>query len=145
MAKWAMWDDIELKGIHIQSDNKGYLEKPNGLKISGGEANYNSHGFYRLEITQPIYDEATQVIDQPIWAYVVGDPDPDYITLTWSVRDKTQDELDEDTAAGVMSRELYYFAKWLIDEGIISQTNINNAPQKLRDAYQARSRIETPL
>jgi len=134
ISRWCYWNGTS--GESCQTDNKGYL-KVDSVGISGGEINYNSHGFYELTITQPtLADDETK--DAEVWS-----KDGNQLSLTWSVRDMTQDELDEiDADEGLISREMYYVLKWLIDEGVISAANISNAPAKLKAAYQARGRLE---
>ena len=136
MAIYAQWNGS--RGVNQCSDAAGYIALPSGLNVSdpGDDSNYNSHGYYRVIVTQPTLS-ATETKDQEVWDF-----DGSTITLTWTVRNKTQDELDEETAHGVLDRQLYYVLKWLFNEGVITQTNVNNAPQALRDAWAARTRLE---
>ncbi len=129
---WCMWDGS--KGINCQSDAKEYLRLESGLPIGGGEANYNDNGYYKLTRTQPTLDTATETKDAEVWAKV-----DNQISLTWTVRDLTQDELDEITAQGVLDWQLYHVLKWMATEGYI---NPATAPQGLKDAYLARQRLE---
>ena len=130
---YAQWDGE--KGVGRQDGSKGWLRAPSdGHRITLDQA--DSYGLWPVIVNEPTVLEG-QIKDQPVWAFTGTQ-----ITLTWSVRDKTQDELDEDTASGVLDRQLYYVLKWLFDEGVITQTNVDNAPQALRDAWAARQRLE---
>jgi len=136
---YCEWDGT--KGVNCQSDDKGYVRRFDGLPVGGGVENYNDNGFYELTDTQPTIG-ADQVKDEVQWSFA-----NDQISRTWTVRDLTAQEIqdrDDFIAAreGRISREMYYVLKWLIAEGVISSTNINNAPNALKNAYQARGRLE---
>ena len=136
IATHAQWNsDLEI-GYGLQSDGPGFLRSPvDGHRISIDTA--GDHGLYPLVVTEPSLSD-TQTKDAEVWSF-----DGSTISLTWSVRDKTQDELDEEAASGVLDRQLYFVLKWLYDEGVITQANVDNAPQALRDAWAARSRLES--
>jgi len=130
---YAEWSGTA--GFGQQSSDKGHLTAPSdGHKIAVDQA--AAHGLYPVVVTEPGL-AATETKDAPVWGF-----DGTEISLTWSVRNKTQDELDEEAASGVLDRQLYYVLKWLFDEGVITQANVNNAPQALKDAWAARNRLE---
>ena len=140
MAIYAQWNGTN--GYNQREDDAGYITMPSGLKISdpGDDSNYNSHGFYVVDVTQPTLD-TDETKDQPIWGF-----DGSTITLTWSVRNKTQDELDQETAGPTLSREGYYILKNLFDAGIITTSHVDNDfSQAMKDAYYARARLEGDL
>jgi len=146
---YCMWDGSQ--GQYCQSDSKGYIQYPRDYsdktlannKIFGTEADYNTHGFYRLIVTDPVLG-ADQVRDQEVWGIDTHPVNPDTITKTWTVRDMTATELDI-KEAGPMPLSEYYLWKALIVKGVITQQEAANAlPQELIDAYLARDRIENP-
>jgi len=130
--RYCQWDGS--KGYNCQTDDKGFIRLDSGLKIRGVSA-YNSYGYYRLTDTEPVYDPETQSRDQEVWGFTSPE-----MTLTYTVRDLTEEELNE-IAAQPMSVEMYQHNKWLANEGV---TNPSTMPQWMRDAYQARVALENP-
>ena len=131
---YAQWSGTE--GFGQQSSTKGYLKAPSdGHNISVDEA--ATHSLYPVVVTEPSLG-ADQVKDAPIWGF-----DSTEISLTWSVRAMTQDEIDSRTAGPILSIEGYYILKNLFDAGVITTTDVNNFSQVMQDAYAARNRLET--
>jgi len=130
---WCQWDGSQ--GINCQSDNKGYIRTP--FKVST-EAVANDRGWFRVEVTQPAIG-ANQVKNAVVWDKV-----DNIITKTWTVRDLTATEIDQNVAAPMPLSE-YYLWKALLVKGVITQQEAANAlPQNLIDAYMARDRLENP-
>jgi len=66
-------------------------------------------------------------------------------SYTYEVIDKTQEELDTAVtveASREMSYEMYRVLSWLKDEGVITQTNIQNAPTGMKNAFLAWIELE---
>lgn len=132
--QWCQWDGTQ--GVECQSDSKGYIVVPNGFKVST-ESIANGHGLYHLTITEPSLG-TNQVKDVEVWG-LIGNQ----MSLTWTVRDLTTDEIDAKTASPMPLSE-YYLWKALIIKGVITTAEAAAAlPQELIDAYLARDRIET--
>jgi len=143
-AMWCMWDGS--KGQYSQSDDKGYLKIPGDYpdrtlannKIIGGEAVYNANGFFALTTTHPALG-VNQIEDQEIW-----NKTGNQVSVTWTVRDMTQTEIDQQDAEPMPSSE-YYLWKILYIKGVITLQEIqDNLPQELKDAYLARDRLLNP-
>jgi hypothetical protein len=98
-------------------------------------------GYYPVIVTDPVMGE-NQIRDQVVWD--VPDPPGDAITKTWTVRDLTTTEIDQNTAA-IMSHDIYALWRVLFWKGIITQQEAATIlPQEMIDAYQARDRLENP-
>ena len=132
-ATWCGWSGTE--GINCRSDTAGWIQLPNGLLIAVDEENFNRHGYYRLETTEPTVG-VDQVRDATVWGFA-----DNVITRTWTVRDLTTTELDENEARAMPLSE-YYLWKALLVKGVITQQEAATAlPQELIDAYLARKRL----
>ena len=133
---WCQWSGTE--GVNCRSDNAGWIRTPTGLYVAVDEENFNRHGYYRLESTDPIIGE-NQARDSIVWGF-----SDNVISRTWTVRDLTTEELDQ-REAGAMPLSEYYLWKALLLKGVITQQEAANAlPQELINAYLARDRLENP-
>jgi hypothetical protein len=133
---WCEWSGTE--GINCRSDNAGWIRTPSGLYVAVDEENFNRHGYYRLESTDPAIGE-NQVRDGVVWGFA-----DNVISRTWTVRDLTAEEIDQ-REAGAMPLNTYYLWKALIAKGVITQQEAaQRLPQELIDAYLARDRLENP-
>ena len=146
---WCMWNGTQ--GEYCQSDTKGYIrvtsEHTNKTLannvVVGTAEDYNAVGYYLLETTYPALSE-NEVRDQEVWEFVSHPVQGDKITRTWTVRDLTTEEIDQNLANPMPLSE-YYLWRALIVTGVITQQQAqNNLPQELIDAYQARDRLENP-
>jgi hypothetical protein len=132
---WCQWDGVQ--ATDCQSDNKGYIIDTRGFKVST-EPIANENGYYRMVTTEPVIGE-NQTKDQEIWGFAGNE-----ISRTWTVRDLTITEIDENTASPMPLSE-YYLWKALLVKGVITQQEAaNTLPQELIDAYLARDRLENP-
>lgn len=130
---YAQWDGE--KGFGQQNDGRGYLLSPvDNHKISIDVA--SEYGLFPVEVTEPSLS-SNEVKDQAVWSF-----DGSVIGLTWTIRNKTQEELDEEIASPVLSREGFYILKNLFDAGVITINDIQNFSQAMRNAYAARARLE---
>ena len=133
--QWCMWDGSQ--GTDCQSDSKGYVVVPTGFKVST-ESILNGHGYYRTVTTYPALGE-NQVREQEVWGFADNE-----ISRTWTVRDMTAEEIDQNIASPMPLSE-YYLWKALIVTGVITQQQAAaNLPQELIDAYLARDRLINP-
>ena len=141
---WCMWNGTQ--GEYCQSDDKGYIRITSDHTdktlannvISGTATDYNAVGYYLLTTTYPAIGE-NQVRDQEVWGFADNE-----ISRTWTVRDMTQEEIDQNIASPMPLSE-YYLWKALIVKGVITQQEAVNAlPQELIDAYLARDRLVNP-
>ena len=131
-ATWCQWDGT--KGINCKSTSKSYV-MISGVPVTVSAENLNPRGWYERTITQPTIG-TNQTTDAEIWSFA-----NDEIGLTWSVRDMTQTEIDEEIA-NPMSITNYYVWKALLVTGVITQQQaVDNLPSELIDAYQARKRL----
>ena len=122
------------KGENCISNRNNVLISPDG-RPTRTESIINSWGVFRVAITQPALG-VNQVTDAEIWNKVGN-----LITLTWSVRDLTAEELDEQ-AAQPMALSDYYQWKILVLKGVVTKAELaTNLPQELKDAYLARERM----
>jgi len=143
-AVWCGWDGTQ--GQYCQSDISGYIRIPSNYpdrtlannKIFGTEEVYNAVGFYELTTIHPALG-VNQTQDQEVW-----DKAGNQISRTWTVRDMTQEEIDQRDSRPMPLSE-YYLWKALIVKGVITQQEAVNAlPQELIDAYLARDRLINP-
>jgi len=133
---WCEWSGTE--GVNCRSDKAGWIRTPSGLYVAVDEENFNRHGYFRLESTDPAISE-NQVRDEVVWGFV-----DNVITRTWTVRDLTAEEIDQ-RIASPMPLNTYYIWKALLVKGIITQQEAATAlPQELINAYLARDRLEDP-
>ena len=131
---WCKWDGQE--GTECQSDSKGFIFDERGFRVSTPSI-ANANGYFRLVDTQPVIGQ-NQVRDAVLWGFSNNE-----ITRTWTVRNLTAEEIDQNTARP-MPLNTYYLWKALLVKGAITQQEAANAlPQELIDAYQARDRLET--
>ena len=129
--RYCQWNDV--KGINCTSTNSvGVLKTTDGALVSGGEANINTYLYYKLTDTQPSVLEGS-VRDAEIWDKV-----DNQISRTWSVREKTQLELDQENCAGMQNT--MWLAKKLVTKGTLvagdftaSETTIYQACQALEE------------
>jgi hypothetical protein len=132
---WCQWSGTE--GYNCKSVIRGYVII-SGVKVAADADNLLSRGFYPLITTEPTLGE-NQVKDSLVWGFA-----NDEITLTWTVRDLTTTEIDQNTAA-IMSRDIYAIWRVLFWKGVITQQEAATIlPQEMIDAYQARDRLENP-
>lgn len=133
-ATWCQWSGTE--GENCRNVTNGRVRLPSGVWVA--EKDFNEYGYYELTITQPSIGP-DQTRDVEVWD-LVGNQ----MGKTWSVRDLTDEELDQ-REAGAMPLSEYYLWKTLLATGVITVQQVqNNLPQVLIDAYQARDRIENP-
>ena len=133
---WCNWSGTE--GTNCKTDTKGYIITAEGLPVGVSAASLNPRGWYERIITQPTLG-TNQVKDAEVWSFA-----DNQISLTWTVRDLTATEIDENTA-GAMEIGQYYIWKTLLTTGVITQQQaVNNLPAELIQAYQARARLEAP-
>lgn len=134
-GEWCEWSGSS--GVNCQSDSLGYVNAPNGFNVKT-ESILNSHGIYRLTVTQPTLG-VDQTKDAVVWG-LVGNQ----MSKTWTVRDLTATEIDQRDATPMPLSEYYL---WMVLEAtgnITVQQIQNNLPQELIDAYLARDRLENP-
>ena len=132
---WCQWDGSQ--GTNCQSTSRTYI-MINNVRVSISAENLNPRGWYERTVTQPSIGE-DQVKDAEVWGFADNE-----ISLTWTVRDMTQAEIDTRDADAMPLSE-YYLWKTLIVTGVITQQQaVNNLPAELIDAYQARDRLENP-
>ena len=132
---WCQWDGSQ--GTNCQSTSRTYITI-NNVRVSVSAENLNPRGWYERTVTQPSIGE-DQVKDAEVWGFADNE-----ISLTWTVRDMTQAEIDTRDASPMTLSE-YYLWKTLITTGVITQQQaVNNLPAELIDAYQARDRLENP-
>jgi hypothetical protein len=133
MTVYAQWDGSQ--GYGLQNDNKGYLASPvDGHRIAVDTA--ADFGLYPVTFIEPVFDEATQTKDAESWIF-----DGSALECTWTVRAKTQEELDIYASEGVMSEEMYNHIRWLRSIGHLTVAETDQMPQVMRDAFQARARL----
>jgi hypothetical protein len=135
---WCQWNGSE--GENCKTTDLVYI-RIGDHPVTVAKENLNPFGWYELTITEPTVG-ADQIKNEMVWSFENNE-----IGLTWTVRDLTAQEIqDRDdlitAEEGLISRELYYVLRWLINENVITSTNVANAPAALRDAYQARGRLE---
>lgn len=132
MTIYAQWSGTE--GFSQQSDSKGYLVSPvDGVKIIPAVA--ADHGLYPIIVTEPSIG-TDQIKDAPVWGF-----DGSEITLTWTVRDKTTAELEQEAAGELMGRDTYYaiytLLNLLISKGVCTQNEyVSTLPNKMVLALQ---------
>ena len=134
---WCEWSGTE--GINCKSDSRGYITLPSGLRVSIDQVNFNSHGYYERITTQPTIG-TDQVRDAEVWGFA-----DNQISLTWTVRDLTAQEILERDASAMPLSE-YYLWKAIVAGGLFTSAQVvtyltANAPE-LVDAYQARKTID---
>ena len=139
---WCQWEGATR--VNCKSTNKTSIFITDHLVTVSAE-NLNPRGWFELITTQP-----TIGADQVRGAEIETKP-ANEILLTWAVDDMTAQEIqnraDEIAAQeGLISRELYYVLNCFLKNGSIDVVNgkLNPAgcPQKLKDAYSARGRLE---
>ena len=129
---WCQWDGS--KGTNCQSDYRGYIVIA-GFNVKT-PAIANAKGWFKLVTTEPTV-AANQVKGTDVWAHPTNS-----ITLTWTVRNKTTIELDEE-AAQAMDANLYWLIKGLLAKGTFTLQEAQNFfPAEVIAAYQARARLE---
>jgi len=129
---WCQWSGSE--GINCKSTSRAYITL-NDHNVSVSAENLNPRGWYELITTQPTIG-ADQVRDAEVWGFVANQ-----ITKTWTVRDMTATEIDEEIA-NPMSITDYYLWKALLVTGTITQAQaVASLPSEMIDAYQARKRL----
>ena len=134
--QWCEWNGTS--GENCKNDSQGFIVLPNGLPVAVDEENFNRHGYYRTVTTYPALGE-NQVRDQEVWEFADNE-----ISRTWTVRDMTAEEIDQNIASPMPLSE-YYLWKALIVTGVITQQQAAaNLPQELIDAYLARDRLINP-
>lgn len=130
---WCEWNGS--KGVNCQNDNLGFIKAQNGFKIRS-ESIANSHGIFKVIPSEPALTPA-QTKDAEIWSKV-----DNKLNLTWSIRDLTSDEIDSPVARPMPISE-YYLWKVLILKGVVTKAELaDRLPQKLKDAYLARERLD---
>lgn len=137
--QWCQWSGTEAENCYREY-SVGIINVPGyfPIRTAGNESKINSRGYYHLTVIQPTIG-ADQIKDSVLWDFTDNE-----ITKTWSVRDMTQQEIDERTAQPMPLSE-YYLWKALIVTGTITQQQAaQNLPQELIDAYQARDALENP-
>lgn len=128
---YAQWDGT--KGVNQQSDAKGYLIAPDGHKIAPDVS--VEFGLYPVVVTEPSVG-TDQIKDTAVWGFA-----DDQISLTWTVRDKTSDELAQEAAGELMGRDTYYaiytLLNLLISKGVCTQQEyVSTLPSKMVLALQ---------
>lgn len=132
--QWCQWAGDQ--GTNCQSDSRGYIVI-NGYNVRT-PAIAHARGWYRLVVTQPTVGE-NQVIGTTVWGF-----SDNVISKTWTVRDMTDEEIDQ-RAASPMPIGEYYIWKALIAKGVITQQEAaQRLPDDLKAAYLARDRLENP-
>ncbi|MCP4262754.1 MAG: hypothetical protein GY774_35395 [Planctomycetes bacterium] len=132
--QWCEWSGTA--GINCINDRYGVISL-DGVPTRT-EAFINSFGLFRLTITQPAIG-ADETTNAEIWDKVGNQ-----LSLTWSVRAMTQEEIDQRDSSP-MSLSEYYLWTTLEATGTITIQQIqDNLPQELIDAYLARDRLENP-
>ena len=135
-GRWCEWSGTE--GENCVNDRNGVLLSPTGVKTRT-ISKINSWGLYQVTTTQPQLG-VNQVRDAEIWDKVGNQ-----ISLTWSVRDMTEEEIYERDAQP-MSVEVYLLYKALVAGGVFTQQQVvtyltNNYPE-IVTAYLARKALE---
>jgi len=132
---WCQWSGT--KGENCTSTSRTFIVI-NDVRVTISAENLNPRGWYERTVTQPTIG-ADEVKDTEVWGFA-----DDEISLTWTVRDMTAEEIDE-RDSGIMSVSDYYLWKTLLATGVITlQQAQNNLPAELIQAYQARNRLENP-
>jgi len=131
--RWCQWSGTE--GTECKNDRDGVLNMPFPTRT---ESIINSYGYYRVTITQPVIGE-NQTRDAEIWGFA-----DNQISLTWSVRDLTAQEiLERDARAMSLTDYLQWNA--LVVGGVFTSQQIvtyltANYPE-IVDAYLARKAL----
>ena len=129
--QWCEWSGTQ--GINCQSDGRGFILIENRPTRTPSVA--NAAGWYKVIVTEPSVG-VDETKDAEVWDKVGNQ-----ITLTWTVRDLTATEIDEQIASP-MQIEMYYVWKALLATGTITQQQAaDNLPQEMVDAYMARKRL----
>lgn len=111
-------------------NNMTYITLPNGLNIST-VTSLHLNDYYPKVVTEPAL-LSTQAKDAEVWAF-----ENDEITLTWTVRAKTDTEI-----AQAMSFDAYRIWKVLISESVLTTGQITpHLTQAEIDAYLARQEL----
>ena len=130
--QWCEWSGTE--GINCVGDRNGVLKSPDGVPTRT-EVTINGWGLFRVTSTQPVIG-TDQVRDAEVWDKV-----DNQISLTWTVRNMTATEVDNQIASP-MSVTNYYIWKALLVTGVLTnQQAVDNLPSEMIDAYQARKRL----
>jgi hypothetical protein len=131
---WAKWNGTS--GEQLQSDDKGYLNVEGSIRISGGEVNYNSHGFYQAQSIQPTLG-ADQIKGVVEWSFEDG-----VITREWAVRDLTPTEILERDAAPMSMTNYNQWRAIQILGGWSDITMANNMTDEEVASFVARRALE---
>ena len=132
---WCQWSGTE--GENCKTTDKSYIRigEDNTHPVTIDASNLNPLGWYELTITEPNVG-ADQVKDTEVWGFA-----DNKISLTWTVRDMTDEEIDARDATP-MGINTYYIWKTLIETNTLTiQQAQDNLPQELIDAYLARKRL----
>ena len=133
-SQWCQWDGSA--GVECQSDSRGYI-LINGFPTKT-ESIANTNGYYKVVVTEPEVG-ADQVKDAVVWSRYENK-----IGYTWTVRDKTSEELDTETAEPMPLSEYYLWKVLLLKNVVTAQELVNNLPAELKNAYLARDRLVNP-
>ena len=137
VCKWDMalevgYDCLPVRTVITPAKTTQYATI-NGIDVST-LAVANSMGYYWVVETPATFTGPDQVIDGEIWS---ADMSTKVISLTYSVRDKTQAELDRETVEQTAD-VLYKYMKWQVEEGI---ANPATAPTEIVNWYLAQGRL----
>lgn len=133
---WCQWSGSE--GENCKTTDLRYIKiGPKGdHPVTIAPQNLNPMGWYELTITEPDIG-ADEIKDAEVWSFV-----DNAISLTWTVRDMTQAEIDTRDAEA-MDPTMFYLLRGLIANGTFTLEQASSwFPQESIDAYQARSRLE---
>ena len=131
---WCQWSGTA--GINCKSTS-GTIYLANGIPVK--EKDFNEYGYYERITTQPTLG-ADQVKDTEVWGFADNE-----ISLTWTIRDLTAQEILERDAAA-MSLTDYLQWKAIVQftsatsEQIVTFLTANYPEQVI--AYQARKTID---
>jgi hypothetical protein len=128
--QYCTWTGTEVG--NCVSVNSGVVRLPSGLNVSGGEGNFNSHGYYKLVQTIPSFDPAVEKLSGAIESKAGNE-----ITRDYNVLSKNTTEQNEYKATA-LSYEMYIVLKWMVAQGVIDPAT---APTGLKAAYLARQAL----
>jgi hypothetical protein len=131
---WAKWNGTS--GEQLQSDDKGYLNVEGSIRISGGEVNYNSHGFYQAQSIEPTLG-ADQIRGVVEWSFEDG-----VITREWAVHDLTPTEILEREAEPLSYNDYLQWTAIQTAGGWSDITMANAMGPELVAAFLARRTLE---
>jgi len=138
--RFCQWNNDDKQPFACQTvvrvNGQHQITLPDGTVVTTVQA-ANDAGLYRLRFVAPTIGENQKRGDKTY--SLMGNE----ITMTYEVIDLTQEEIDAITAQ-VMDMNIYYLWKLLMETGVITvQQALDNVPQEVIDAYQARKRLES--